>query len=81
MQPPKEFHSQSYYETWNYQYAAEWDIRHSNPLRYDNFFETSIDYQQGIDYGLEVNHKLYYYFLFIEKEYGITLINRGKTAQ
>ncbi|MCW3804362.1 DUF6146 family protein [Plebeiibacterium marinum] len=76
--PPMEFFSQQYYETWNYQYVTEWNIRHLNPTRYGDFFETHIEYYQHMDYGLELNYKLYYYFLFIEKEYGIKLIRRAK---
>jgi len=79
-QPPMEFYSQDYYENWNIQYVTEWNIRHNNPVRYGDFYETQIDYSQSIDYGLELNYKLYYYFLFIEKEYGITLIKRAKTS-
>ncbi|MCW3786112.1 DUF6146 family protein [Plebeiibacterium sediminum] len=80
MQPSMEFYSQEYYENWNYQYVTEWSIRHDNPIRYGDFYQTRIDYEQSIDYGMELNYKLYYYFLFIEKEYGITLIRRAKTA-
>ncbi len=79
-QPPMNFYSQDYYENWNIQYVTEWNIRHNNPVRYGDFYETNIDYYQSTDYGLELNYKLYYYFLFIEKEYGITLIKRAKTS-
>ncbi len=77
-QPPKEFYSNSYYQTWNIQYVVEWNIRHSNPLQYGDFYETQIDYSPNIDYGIDLNYKLYNYFLFIDKEYGIKLINRAK---
>ncbi len=79
-QPPMEFYSQNYYETWNIQYVIEWNIRHNNPSRYGDFYESQIDYIQSIDYGIELNYKLYNYFLFIEKEYGITLVKRAKTT-
>lgn len=81
MQPSMNFYSQEYYEIWNQQYVTEWNIRHNNALRHGDFYETYIDYNSHTDYGLELNYKLYYYFLFIEKEYGITLIKRGKTAR
>ncbi len=80
-QPPIEFYSQEYYKTWNMQYVTEWNIRHNNPARYGDFYETHIDYIPSVDYGIELNYKLYYYFLFIEKEYGITLVKRGKTSR
>ncbi|TLX77609.1 hypothetical protein E9993_02905 [Labilibacter sediminis] len=79
-QPSKEFYSNQYYQSWNIRYVTEWNIRHNNPLRYGDFYETHIDYQNTIDYGIDLNYRLYYYFLFIEKEYGITLIKRAKTA-
>ena len=79
-QPFKEFYSNEYYRNWNIQYVTEWNIRHSNPLRYGDFYQTQIDYSPHIDYGIELNYQLYNYFLFIEKEYGIVLIRRGKTA-
>ncbi|MGQ1787031.1 DUF6146 family protein [Saccharicrinis sp. GN24d3] len=80
-QPPKDFYSNEYYRTWNIQYVTEWNIRHNNPMRYGDFFETQIDYSPHIDYGIDLNYQLYNYFLFIEKEYGIVLVRRGKTAR
>ncbi len=77
-QPQKNYYSNSYYQNWNIQYVVEWNIRHSNPLRYGDFYETQIDYSPDIDYGIDLNYKLYNYFLFIDKEYGIKLINRAK---
>ena len=75
-QPPANYHSRQYYETWNRQYVNEWNQRHNSPIQYGDFYETKIDYDPNVDYGLELNYKLYYYFLFIEDEYGITLIRR-----
>ncbi|WP_291857938.1 DUF6146 family protein [Marinilabilia sp.] len=77
-QPPANYYSQQYYESWNHRYVTEWNNRHNNPLRYDGFYETHIDYDPNTDYGLELNYKLYYYFRFIEKEYGIVLVPRGR---
>ncbi|TCO10500.1 DUF6146 family protein [Natronoflexus pectinivorans] len=76
-QPSAAFHTQSYYEGWNKRYVTEWNIRHSNPLRYGDFYQTRIEYHPDRnEYGLELNYRLYYYFQFIEKEYGIRLIRR-----
>lgn len=76
-QKPMNFYSQQYYETWNAQYVAEWNSRHMQPLAYGGIYETYIDYRPGIDYGLELNYKLYYYFKFFEKEHGVNLV-QGK---
>ncbi len=73
---PKNYYSDSYYRNWNNLYCIEWNIRHSNPFRYGDFYETQIDYDPMIDYGIDFNFKLYQYFQFIEKEYGIRLIRR-----
>jgi hypothetical protein len=77
-QPSPHFYSQQYYESWNRLYVSEWNHRHNNPLRYGSFYATYIDYDPHIDYGLELNYRLYYYFRFIEDEYGIVLIPRGR---
>jgi hypothetical protein len=77
-QLPPNYYSQQYYENWNHRYITEWNNRHNNPLRYGGFYETRIDYNPNTDYGLELNYKLYYYFRFIEKEYGIVLVPRGR---
>ena len=74
MQPHMEYHSQQYYENWNLRYVREWNYRHSQPLRFGNIYETYIDYRPNIDYGLELNYKLYYYFRFFEKENGVDLL-------
>lgn len=76
--PPANYHSQQYYENWNKQYVVEWNIRHRNPLRYGGFYETAINYDPMEDYGLALNYRLYYYFLFIKERYGIVLVNRGR---
>lgn len=77
-QPSANFHSQNYYENWNKQYVMEWNMRHRNPLRYGGFYETEIHYNPMVDYGLDLNYRLYYYFQFIKDKYGIVLINRGR---
>lgn len=77
-QPPANYYSQRYYENWNRRYVTEWNHRHSSPLRYGDFYQTEINYDPNTDYGLKLNYRLYYYFRFIEKEYGILLVQRGK---
>jgi hypothetical protein len=76
LQPPANFYSRQYYENWNQRYVIEWNQRHDDPIRYGDFYETRINYDSWIDYGLELNYRLYNYFRFIEKEYGIILVRR-----
>jgi len=73
---PKEYYSNEYYKNWNIQYVTEWNYRHDHPDIYGDFYETSIDYDPSIDYGVDFNYKLYQYFQFIDKQYGIVLISR-----
>lgn len=73
-QPGKEFYSQQYYEQWNSRYVAEWNYRHSQPLRYGDIYESYINYSEDIDYGLELNYKLFQYFRFFEKKNHVDLL-------
>ena len=67
---PEWYYSQSLLETKNMLYVNEWNYRARNPQRYNsNIYENIIDYQPNIDYGLEVNYKLYNYFKFVEYKY------------
>ena len=67
---PEGFYSQSYMENRNIQYVIEWNQRVLQPLRYDsNLYELQIDYQPQIDYGYEVNYKLYNYFIYFQLTY------------
>lgn len=67
---PMNFYSQEYYETKNRFYVTEWNIRAQNPLRYrSDIYENQIAYDFNVDYGLEVNYKLYNYFKFVEHKY------------
>ena len=71
---PLNFYSQEYLETRNRVYVAEWNLRASNPLQYDpSIYENIIDYQPHIDYGLEVNYKLFNYFQFAQRKYKMRL--------
>jgi hypothetical protein len=71
---PMSYYSQNYLETRNRIYVTEWNIRARNLTRFDaNIYENVIDYQPHIDYGLEVNYKLYQYFQFAQKKYNMRL--------
>ncbi len=76
---PANFYSQHYYENKNLFYVTEWNQRVLNPAEFGStIYENHIDYQQGIDYGLDVNYKLYNYFKFVEHKYGQKfLLTRG----
>ena len=62
---PTMYHSQDYYEYWNNQYVLAWNSNASDASK-GSFFEPIIGYDQNTDYGLELNHKLFYYFQYVE---------------
>jgi hypothetical protein len=71
---PMSYHSQSYLENKNIFYVSAWNERARNPIRYNhNIYENVIDYNSNVDYGLEVNYKLYWYFKFAEQKYKMSL--------
>ena len=71
---PIGYYAQQYLETWNKLYVTNWNIRAQNPTRYDaNIYFNVIDYDPKIDYGLEVNYKLFNYFQFAQRKYNIRL--------
>lgn len=64
------FYSQQFMEARNYQYVLEWNQRVLQPSRYrSSLYELQIDYQPDIDYGYEVNYKLYNYFIYFQLTY------------
>lgn len=71
---PVGFYSQSYLENKNRIYVTVWNNRVQNPTQYNpNIYENVIDYDPNIDYGYDVNYKLFNYFKFAEQKYRMTL--------
>jgi hypothetical protein len=71
---PRGFYSQKHMETRNFVWVNTWNFRAQNPTRFGgNIYENIIDYQQNIDYGYEVNYKLFNYFLFAQRKYKMSL--------
>ena len=67
---PEGYYSQSFLENRNYFYVTEWNQRVLQPMRYNpNLYEMQIDYSPNIDYGYEVNYKLYNYFIYFQLTY------------
>ena len=57
---PVGYYTQNYMEARNIAWVTTWNIRAQNPLQYNpNIYENMIDYQPNIDYGYEVNYKLF----------------------
>ena len=67
---PEGYYTQSYLESRNQMFVTEWNIRVNQPSRYSpNLYEMRINYSPHIDYGYEVNYKLYNYFIFFQLHY------------
>lgn len=67
---PEGYYSQSYLENRNNLYVIEWNQRVQQPFRYDpGLYELQINYSPQIDYGYEVNYKLYNYFIYFQRKY------------
>ncbi|WP_282054799.1 DUF6146 family protein [Maribacter luteus] len=67
---PEGYYSQSYLENRNNVYVIEWNQRVMQPQVYDpDLYELQIDYSPNIDYGYEVNYKLYNYFIYFQRKY------------
>jgi hypothetical protein len=76
--PAMNFYSKEYYEIKNRLYVLEWNNRYQQPMRFGNLYETLIDYYPNIDYGLELNYRLYYYFRFFEETNHVKLVDQGR---
>lgn len=64
---PLGYHTLSFYETRNAQYVSAWNQKARSPF---GPISNTIDYDVHEQYGMEVNHKLYWYFQYIESIYG-----------
>lgn len=69
---PAKDHSNDYYRNKNLIAAANWNDYYRTG-RYSQFIDTYIDYRGNIDYGIEVNRKLYWYFKYIRDSYKIRI--------
>lgn len=64
------YYSQQYLESRNLIYVNEWNSRVIQPQSYNpSLYEMQIDYRPNIDYGYDVNYKLYNYFIYFQLNY------------
>lgn len=76
---PAEYHAQTYYEGWNKRYVDAWNMN-AIDSRKNSFFEPIIGYNPEVDYGFELNHKLFYYFQYVENVLKIRIMEGGPKA-
>ena len=72
---PARYRSQSYYENWNRQYVTAWN--HKAMTSGNSFFEMIVGYNPTIDYGFDLNHELFYYFMYVENVLKIQIMPGG----
>lgn len=64
---PRNYYSQSFLESRNRIWVIEWNRRTMLSSQYNpNLYEMSINYEQSIDYGYEVNYMLYNYLVYFQ---------------
>ena len=67
---PEGYYSQSYLENKNRFLVTDWNLRVQQPFSYNpDLYELQINYDPNIDYGYEVNYKLYNYFVYFSRKY------------
>lgn len=67
---PMGYYSQSFLETRNNLMVIAWNNRVQNPLQFNPLlYELQINYDPFVDYGYEVNYKLYNYFIYFQRKY------------
>ena len=68
---PEGYYSQSYLENKNMFLVQDYNQRVRQPMVYDpQIYEQEINYEPNIDYGYDVNYKLYNYFVYLSRKYG-----------
>ena len=75
-QKPKWYHENSYYRSKINFYATDWNLRvlqnmHREPYEYE------INVDPNVDYGIDINWKLFWYFKYLEETLGIKLAGGG----
>lgn len=76
---PAMYRSQQYYENWNRQYVSAWNYNAVSG-RKNSFFEPIVGYEFNVDYGIEINHELFYYFQYVEQVLKIQIMPGGPRA-
>ena len=71
---PVKDHSKEYYRGQNLVSVTNWN-NYYNSAKYRRVIDSFIDYRPDVEYGIEVDRKLYWYFRYIESEFKIRLFN------
>jgi hypothetical protein len=68
--------SKIYYHNWNTLYVEEWNNRVMSS-RHSEIFGERIDYDFNVDYPFEIEHKLFYYFQYVEQVLHVRILMNG----
>jgi len=67
---PEGYYSQPFLENRNQIFVINYNQRVLQPQRYKpDLYQLQIDYNVNIDYGYELNYKLYNYFIYFQRKY------------
>jgi hypothetical protein len=66
-------HSDEYYRTFNLMTVPRWNDYFRNG-QHERIIGCNIEYWPNVEYGIEVNRKLFWYFKYIETTCGIPLL-------
>lgn len=70
MAQPKGYYTQTFMENRNRIYVMNWNQRVLDPYKFNpNLYELQINYNPNIDYGYDVNYKLFNYFIYFQRKY------------
>ncbi len=64
--------SQEYYRGKNLVAVSNWN-NYARSGSHSEVIDSEINYQPGIDYGVEINRKLYWYFKYVQSNYKVRL--------
>jgi hypothetical protein len=68
---PANYHSLEFYEGQNQRYVSAWNALAARPSASPGYpFQNHIEYSPNIDYGLDLNYRLYWYFKYVESTVG-----------
>ncbi|CAM1344003.1 DUF6146 family protein [Tenacibaculum amylolyticum] len=71
---PPGYHSLIFLENKNRLYVSVWNSRVNSPTNFNpNVYSNIIDYDPFINYGYDVNYKLFNYFEFAQRKYRMRL--------
>ena len=73
---PAKDHSNEYYKSWNNQYVTDWNY-HYMAGHFPRIYENYIDYDDSLNYGIDLNRKLYYYFRYVESYLKVPILLVG----